>query len=79
LAAGEDTQIEEYPLSPRLIAEEQKKGTELQESIKNSPEAYMKVTIENTEVTAVNDRMVIPKSLRGRIVATTLYTLAALA
>jgi hypothetical protein len=53
LAACEDTQIEEYPLSPRLIAEEQKKDTELQESIKNSPEAYMKVTIENTEVTAV--------------------------
>jgi transposase InsO family protein len=71
LAAGEDTQIEEYPLSPRLIAEEQQKDTELQESIRNNPEAYTKVTIENTEVTAVNERMVIPKSLRGRIVAWT--------
>jgi hypothetical protein len=33
-AAGEDTQIEEYPLSPRIIAEEQKKDKELQESIR---------------------------------------------
>lgn len=32
-------------------------------------EAYTKVTIENTEFTAINNRMVIPKSLRGPIVA----------
>ena len=70
-AAGEDTQIEEYPLSPRLIAKEQEKDTEIQESMKKSPEAFTKVTIENTEVTAVNNRMVIPKSLQGRIVAWT--------
>jgi Integrase zinc binding domain/RNase H-like domain found in reverse transcriptase len=70
-AISEDTQNEEYPLDPRLIAREQEKDEELQGSIKKTPEAYTRITVENTDVTAVNGKIVIPKTLRGRIVAWT--------
>jgi hypothetical protein len=81
LATGEDARCEEYPLSPRRIAREQEKDKELQESMIKSPEAYSKVTMENSDVATVNQKWSYPSNYEGvlwRGPTTTWYTQAAL-
>jgi hypothetical protein len=64
-----DTEDESFPLLPKLIAREQQNCDEIQESLKKSKAEYDYRTIEDVSILTYKGKIVIPKSLRKRVVA----------
>ncbi len=68
-ASPKDTEIEKFPMHPKLIAREQKKDKILQKSLAKSPEQYGQKEIEDHLLITYKDKVVVPTTLRGRIMA----------
>ena len=69
-AFGEtDVDNEAFPLHPELIALEQKKDRTLMKSVKKNKEAYVTHIIEDNELIMYNNKIVVPYTLRQKIVA----------
>jgi hypothetical protein len=58
---------EEFPMSPEIIAREQKKDTHLKEVMKKS-DKFSERLIERSTVITYDNNIYIPQSLRKRIV-----------
>jgi len=63
-----ETEMSMFPMSPKIIANEQGKDKELQESLGKSPDAYEKHILEGCELVMHANQIVIPKTLQQRIV-----------
>jgi hypothetical protein len=63
----DEMESEEFPMSPEIIAREQKKDTHLKEVMKKS-EQFSEITIEIYTVITYDNKIYIPISLRKRIV-----------
>ena len=61
--------FEKFPMSPRLIAKEQRKDRKLMKSFNANPEQYSTKTVEGHEVLTNAGKIVIPAALQGRIIA----------
>jgi transposase InsO family protein len=68
-AFGETAEEEIFPLHPKLIAREQSKCKELQTLVMKGKDAYEYKIIEDASLLHHNGKILIPKSLRERIVA----------
>ena len=60
---------EVFPLSPALIYKEQRKDKEIKESFEKDRQKYGVHTVEDVKLITVNDKILVPKVLRQRIVA----------
>ena len=69
MANSSDTISERFPLSPVLIGKAQKKDKALLKKVKESQQQYGTLTVEGVELITFNNRIVVPKTLQGRIVA----------
>lgn len=65
----EDNDSEIFPLCPTLLSKEQKKDKEIQKSFKQSRDKYALRIIEDAELITLDGKIVVPKTLRARIVA----------
>jgi hypothetical protein len=63
----DEMESEEFPMSPDIIAREQKKDSQLQEVMKKS-ETFSEITIERSTVITYDGKIYIPQSLIKRIV-----------
>ena len=58
-----------FPMKPGVIAKARRQDKKLQNGVKKRPKAYGTITLEDRELITYGDKLVIPKPLRGRIVA----------
>ena len=65
----EEVTQEDFPMSPALIRQEQRKDKSLIEGLKKSPHKYSIKTVEGHDLISTEDKIVVPSSLQGRIVA----------
>ncbi len=69
-AFGEtDTDDEAFPLRPELIAKEQKKDRTLMKSFEKNKDSYVTRKIEDNELIIYNNKIVVPYTLRQKIIA----------
>ena len=69
-AFGETNKDDEvFPLHPELIAQEQKKDRMLMTSVQWNKQSYKTCTIEDSKLITYNNKIVIPYTLRQRVVA----------
>ena len=64
-----EAELESFPMSPRLIAEAQKLDKEIQKTVKREEEKYTLKEVEGHELFHDENKIVIPKVLRKRIIA----------
>jgi transposase InsO family protein len=60
---------ETFPLSPTLLATEQRKDKTLMRNVKRASNIYSTRTIEDVELITYHDKIVVPLTLRSRIIA----------
>jgi len=68
-ANTQEVDIEKFPMNPILIAKEQSKDKELQTSLRRNKTHFGSMKIEDTDLITIENRIVIPKVLQGRIIA----------
>jgi hypothetical protein len=69
LLSKKEVEEERFPMSPRLIAKEQKKDNALKKSMSLSGTQYKIRKLEGEELITYEGRIVIPKTLQERIIA----------
>jgi hypothetical protein len=68
-ASEQDKINEKFPMSPLLIAKEQKKDNKLMKSLEQGTKVYRTKKLEGKELITYNDKIVVPEILRDRIIS----------
>ena len=66
---NKDLSEERYPLSPKLIAKEQRKDKTLQKAYDSNKAQFKLRQIEGIDLITFDNKIVLPKSLQGRVIA----------